>query len=90
MFVTRLLQREPNTCTDIQDTANACTTDSELNTSLHYAAEKGWTSIAKKLMENHSIPTDTNEKGLTPLELAIHNDHNECATFLVKSMEPVR
>ena len=41
-------------------------------------------------MKRHSIPTDTNRKGLTPLELAIHYGHNECATFLVKSMEPVR
>ena len=90
LFVTRLLRREEDTCTDTQHEANARTTDNELNTSLHYAAQKGWTSIAKRLMEHQSIPTDTNEEGLTPLELAIRNDHNECATFLVKSMEPVR
>ena len=90
LFVTRLLRREEDTCTDTHHETTAPTTDIELNTSLHYAAKKGWTSIAKKLMKHHSIPTDTNEEGLTPLELAIHNDHNECATFLVKSMEPVR
>ena len=90
LFVTRLLRREEDTCTDTQHEANARTTDNELNTSLHYAAQKGWTSITKKLMEHHSIPTATNRKGLTPLELAIRNGHNECATFLVKSMEPVR
>ena len=90
MLVTRLLRREEDTCTDTQHEAKAPTTDNELNTSLHYAAEKGWTSIAKKLMEHHSIPTDINQKGFTPLELAILNGHNECATFLVKSMEPVR
>ena len=62
--------------------------DQQLNTPLHHAARKGWTSITKKLMENQSLPLVTNRQGVTPLELAIHNDRNECATFLVKSMEP--
>ena len=74
----------------LQRGANTSSTDARLNTSLHYAAKKGWTSIAKKLMEHQSIPVATNNQGLIPLELAIQNDHNECATFLVKSMEPVR
>jgi len=39
-------------------------------------------------MEHQSLPIVTNRQDLTPLELAIANDHNECATFLVKSMEP--
>ena len=39
-------------------------------------------------MEHQSLPIVTNRQNLTPLELAISNDHNECATFLVKSMEP--
>ena len=78
--MTRLLRRG----------ANAAKTDKQLNTTLHYAAEKGWTSMAKKLMEHQSMPAVINKKGLTPLELAIHNDHNDCATFLIKSMEPVR
>ena len=78
--MTRLLQRG----------ANTSTTDKKLNTPLHYAAKKGWTSIAKKLMEHESIPVVTNKDGLMPLELAIHNNHNDCATFLVNSMEPVR
>lgn len=68
--------------------ANTSTADRELNTSLHYAAEKGWTSIVKKLLEHHSLPVVTNKKGLTPLELAILNNHNECATFLIKSIDP--
>jgi len=78
--VVRLLQRG----------ANTASTDERLYTSLHYSAEKGWTSIAKKLMEHQSIPVATNNQGSIPLELAINNDRNECATFLVKSMEPVR
>ena len=67
--------------------ANTSASDRELNTSLHYAAKKGWTSIAKKLMEHQSLPVVKNKEGLIPLELAIRNDKNECATFLVKSME---
>ena len=90
LFVTRMLRHEADASTDTRHEATSPTTDSELNTSLHYAAQKGWTSIAKKLMKHQSILTNTNEERLTPLELAIHNDHNECATFLVKSMEPVR
>ena len=78
--MTRLLQRN----------ANIFTTDDELNTSLHYAANKGWTSIAKMLMKHEDILTLPNKKGLIPLELAICNDHADCATFLVKMMKPIR
>ena len=39
-------------------------------------------------MEHQSLPVVTNRQGLMPLELAILHDNNECATFLVKSMEP--
>ena len=58
MLVTRLLRCEEDACKDTQHDheAKAPTTDNELNTSLHYAAEKEWTSIVKKLMEHHSIP----------------------------------
>jgi len=70
--------------------ASASAADHDLNTSLHHAAEKGWTSITKKLLEHQSLPLATNREGSIPLELAILNDHNECATFLVKSMEPER
>ena len=41
-------------------------------------------------MEYENTAHMTNEDDLKPLELAINNDHNECATFLVKSMEPAR
>ena len=78
--MTRLLQRG----------ANTISRDKQHNTSLHYAAKKGWSSVAKTLMEHHGTPALGNKEGLTPLELAIRNDHNECATFLVKSMEPLR
>ena len=80
LFVTRLLYRG----------ANTSAADRQLNTSLHHAARKGWTSIVKKLLEHHSLPLATNKQGLIPLELAILSDHNDCATFLVKSMEPER
>ena len=78
--MTRLLQRN----------ANIFTTDDELNTSLHYAANKGWTSIAKMLLKHEDILTLTNKKGLMPLQLAISNNHADCATFLVKMMKPIR
>ena len=74
----------------LQRGANTASTDEQQNTSLHFAAKKGWTSIAKKLMEHQSIPVATNNQRSIPLELAIRNNRNECATFLVKSMEPVR
>ena len=78
--MTRLLQRG----------ANTSATDKKLNTPLHYAAKKGWTSIAKKLMAHQSVPVVTNKDHLMPLELAIRYDHDDCATFLVNSMDPVR
>lgn len=80
LFVIRLLHRG----------AKTVISDEKHNTSLHYAAEKGWTSIAKKLIEHNSVPVVANKEGLMPLELAIHNNHNKCASFLVKSMEPIR
>ena len=60
------------------------------NTTLHYAARNGWTSIAKKIMEHKNIANVTNKDGKTPLEFAITREHDECATFLIKSMEPTR
>ena len=41
-------------------------------------------------MERENTAHMTNKDDLIPLELAIKNDCNECATFLVKSMEPAR
>ena len=70
--------------------ASVLVRDEELNTPLHHAAKKGWTAIAKRLMENKNTADITNGEGLTPLELAIKNNHNDCATFLIKSMEPAR
>lgn len=74
----------------LQRDADPSSKDGKLNTPLHYAAAKGWTSIAKKLMENGNTAGEMNRKCETPLELAIRNEHNECATFLVKTMEPCR
>ncbi|XP_065884791.1 transient receptor potential cation channel subfamily A member 1-like isoform X2 [Dysidea avara] len=80
LFVSRLLDRG----------ANTSAADQNLNTSLHHTARKGWTSITKKLLEHQSLPLATNRQGSIPLELAVINDHDECATFLVKSIEPER
>ena len=82
MFITRLLQREANKISSQRD--------KHRNTSLHYAAEKGWISVVKKLMEHFNTPEVFNIKGLTPLELAIKKDHNECAAFLIKLTDPIR
>ena len=64
--------------------------EKSLNTTLHYAARNGWTSIAKKLMEHKNIADVTNKDGQTPLEFAIQANNDECASFLVKSMEPIK
>ena len=100
MFITRLLQREADkisTQRDIQRNtslhgANKIShqRDKQGNTSLHYAAGKGWISVVKKLMEHFNTPEVFNKRGLTPLELAIEKDHNECATFLIKNTDPIR
>ena len=70
--------------------ANADSRDTQQNTPLHYAARNGWTSVAEKLMSQQGQAIINNKDGLIPLELAIHYGHNECATFLVNWMEPVR
>ena len=71
--------------------ADPLTTDEEsLNTTLHYAARNGWTSVAKKLMEHKNIADVTNNDGQMPLQFAIRANNDECASFLVKSMEPTR
>lgn len=74
----------------MQRGAKVTSKDTEDNTPLHFAAKKGWTSIAKKLMEHQCMPIEASKEGVMPLELAIKNDHNECATFLVRSMQPLR
>ena len=75
----------------LQRGADASITDGIMNTPLHYAAKTGWTSsIAKKLVEYKNTASDINQENQTPLEMAILNKNNECATFLVKSMEPER
>ena len=74
----------------LQRGANPLAKDEKSNTTLHYAARNGWTSIAKKLMEHKNIADVTNDDGKTPLEFAITSECDECATFLTKSMEPTR
>ena len=69
---------------------SASLTDEDGNTPLHHAAGNGWTSVAKRLIEYENTADFTNKKGQVPLKLAIDEEHNECATFLVESMEPVR
>ena len=94
----RLLQRVrgANTASTDEDMGNtslyyAASTDEDTgNTSLHYASKKGWTFIAKQLMKHHFKPTVSNKDDQIPLELAILNNHNKCASFLVRSMEPTR
>ena len=74
----------------LQRRADPLTKDEKSNTTLHYAAKNGWTSIAKKLMEHKNIADVTNNDGQMPLEFAIKYEHDECASFLITSMEPTR
>ena len=78
--MTKLLQRK----------ADVNTRDDKYFTSLHYAAKKGHTSVVKRLMEHQKASFNFKEGCQTPLELAIDNDRDECATFLIKNTEPLR
>lgn len=51
--------------------ANTSTADDDRNTPLHYAAEKGWTSIVEKLIKHRSRLLAKNKDSLIPLEVAI-------------------
>ena len=80
LFVTRLLERG----------ADPTATDTNLNSALHLAARRGITTVAKQLVEFGAVLEAKNTNSETPLELAIEGRHNNVATFLVKSMRPIR
>ena len=60
------------------------------NTPLHLAAIKGFTCVAKLLIENEARVMVRNKDSRTPLELAVLEEHCEFATLMVKSMQPAR
>ena len=74
----------------LQRGAKADSRDEHQNTPLHFAAKKGWTSVVVKLMSYQGKAIVKNKDDSIPLELAINFGHNDCATFLVKCMEPGR
>ena len=80
LFVNKLLERG----------ANPSFSQSDANTALHLAAIKGHTAVAHCLVEYKAFVDARNQKGETPLEIAIKERKNDFATFMVKSMRPSR
>ena len=80
MFVIRLLQRK----------ARVVTAGEDGNTPLHLAAMKGFTNVARKLIDNRAYVAAENKAGHNPLYLAIQNDHCDFAVLMVNNMEPAR
>ena len=80
LFVIRLLQRG----------ASVSTAGRSGNTPLHLAATKGFTNVARKLLERGAIVMAKNNESKTSLELAVEFEHNDFAVLMVKSMEPSR
>ena len=53
-------------------------------TLMHYACERGWSGLAKALVEEHSCdPNAVTENGLTPLHYACRYDRIDATRFLV-------
>ena len=80
MFVIRLLQRN----------ARVATARADRNTPLHLAAMKGFTNVAKKLIDNGAYVAAENKAGHNPLYLAVEKDHCDFAVLMVHNMEPAR
>ena len=80
MFVIRLLQRN----------ARVATAGADRNTPLHLAAMKGFTNVAKKLIDNGAYVAAENKDGHNPLYLAIEKDYCDFAVLMVNNMEPAR
>ena len=80
MFVIRLLQRN----------ARVATAGEDRNTPLHLAAIKGFTNVARKLIDNGAYVAAENKAGHNPLYLAIQNDHCDFAVLMVHNMESAR
>ena len=80
VFVIRLLQRN----------AKVATAGADRNTPLHLAAMKGFTNVAKKLIDNGAYVAAENKAGHNPLYLAVENNHCDFAVLMVHNMEPTR
>lgn len=80
LFVIRLLERKA--CVD--------TAFNDMNTPLHLAAKRGFTSIGKLLLEAGAPLYSNNTEKKTPLEICIQGKHNEFSALLIRSMEPKR
>ena len=80
MFVIRLLQRN----------AKVATAGADRNSPLHLAAMKGFTNVAKKLIDNGAYVAAENKDGHNPLYLAVENNHCDFAVLMVHNMEPAR
>ena len=80
MFVIRLLQRN----------AKVATAGADRNTPLHLAAIKGFTNVARKLIDSGAYVAAENKNGHNPLYLAIEHNHCDFAVLMVNNMKAAR
>ena len=64
------------------------TAGTDRNTPLHLAAMKGFTNVARKLIDNGAYVAAENKDGHNPLYLAVQRDHCDFAVLMVNNMEP--
>ena len=74
----------------LQRNARVATAGADRNTPLHLAAMKGFTNVARKLIDNGAYVAAENKEGHNPLYLAVQRDHCDFAVLMVNNMEPVR
>lgn len=63
--------------------------DKNGTTALHVAAAGGYTGICDLLVEFEATDYSTDVKGMTPLDMAINNGHEETCEFLIHHGAPV-
>jgi hypothetical protein len=69
----------------IENGGDISTTDQDLFTSLHLAAQNGHLSLVKLLLETGADPNAVTKSKETPLNLAAYKGHDEIARLLVDS-----
>ncbi|TYZ64880.1 hypothetical protein PybrP1_001103 [[Pythium] brassicae (nom. inval.)] len=64
--------------------------DASGNTPLHYAAEGGYLSLCKLLLDNGAHINAQNKSGETPLHFAISSSHQDVCSYFVRNKADVR